>query len=188
MMHSPSQLDGCTVRLEFGGPDVNATFEELNPIIKAVQYGRNDVIRWLFSKARRQRPLRICSTLSERFGSRFAAWHRPVADRERGQGDESDAGKPGVSMSSPIAATSAANRSWHAKKLASRSRCTVTPPQRMTSSSKAEGRFGKQDFSVHAPARRFTRPGPNSNVSQKTMAASGVPVRLPQAIETEPPG
>jgi hypothetical protein len=49
----------------------------------------------LLSKARRQRPLRICSTLSGRVGSQFAARHRPVAARQRGQGDESDAGNQG---------------------------------------------------------------------------------------------
>jgi hypothetical protein len=44
MMHSLNQLDGCTVRLGSGGPHVSATFEELNPIIKVIQYGRNNVI------------------------------------------------------------------------------------------------------------------------------------------------
>ena len=46
-MHSLNQLDGRTARLEPGGLHVSATFDELNPIIKAVQYGRNNVIRYV---------------------------------------------------------------------------------------------------------------------------------------------
>ena len=45
-------------------------------------------------------------------------------------------------MSLPTAATSTARRSWPARKPASRSHV----PKPMTSNSKAEGRFGKQDF------------------------------------------
>lgn len=74
MMHSLNQLDGCTVRLESGGPHASATFEELNPIIKAVQYRRNNVIRYVVLENEAKGPLRICSTLSERFGSQFAAY------------------------------------------------------------------------------------------------------------------
>jgi len=65
---------------------------------------------------------------------------------------------------------------------------TVTLPRPMTSNSKAEGRFGNRTSASMFPSGRFTRPRPNSNVSQKTMDASGFPVRLPQAIETEQPG
>jgi hypothetical protein len=44
-------LTAAQFAFDFGGPHVSATFEEINRIIKVVQYGRNNVIRYVVLKS-----------------------------------------------------------------------------------------------------------------------------------------